>query len=124
MKNGANKKNICTECGYCCDGSMFNLIMLTRDCESGLDSQGKELKHVADYSIIVENRKTKEPTICMEMPCPFVEDKKCTVYEERPLTCKAFRCKLLIQYEAGKVSYNDCIEIINKKLMYRFPNAK
>lgn len=122
MKNPVNKKSICIDCGYCCDGSMFNLITLTRDTKTGLDSEGNELRHIQDKTFIVKEKDGKE-VIAMKLPCSMLggdNGKKCTIYEERPLTCRKFVCKLLQKYENGQKTYDECIEIIQKKIFWEF----
>jgi Fe-S-cluster containining protein len=114
------KKSICTNCGYCCDGSMFPAIMLTRDTETGLDSEGNELKHLEGKTFIAKDRKTGKDCIYMKLGCSKLKDKLCTIYEERPLTCRKFVCKLLKNYENGNKTYEECMEIIEKKIFYEF----
>ena len=114
------KRSICTNCGYCCDGTMFPAIMITRDVENGLDSEGNELKHIEDKLFVAKDRKTGKDCLYMELGCSKLKDKKCTIYEERPLTCKKFDCKLLKNYNSGKYTYQKCMNIIKKKIFYEF----
>ena len=81
------KKNICIECGLCCSGTFFPVMVLTRDVKTGLDSEGNKLKHMKDLSILGIDGHTQKPTLFLKLPCPLLKDKKCTIYEERPLTC-------------------------------------
>jgi Fe-S-cluster containining protein len=93
--------------------------MLTRDTENYLDSEGNELTHVEDKTFIARS-KNGEKGVYMKLRCSKLKDKLCTIYEERPLTCRKFVCKLLKNYESGKYSYQKCIEIIEKKIFYEF----
>ncbi len=43
----------------------------------------------------------------MQQPCKALEGVSCRVYEERPATCRKFRCLALQQVEAGEVSEGD-----------------
>jgi Fe-S-cluster containining protein len=114
------KKNICIDCGYCCDDSFTKVILLTRDTKTGLDSEGNELKHVKDLTFLGIDRKTQNPCLFMRLPCPKLKDKKCIIYEERPLTCRKFDCKLLKNYNAGNKTYEEAMEIIKKKIIREF----
>lgn len=78
----------CQQCGKCCNGTWFTIIPL----------------HLEDYQKILEvlgsDEKLKEITklaphdggqvVCMKEPCPFLVDKKCSIYDKRPLTCRYF----------------------------------
>ena len=71
---------LCRSCGLCCDGSLFNLVPLERD-EVALAR--KHRLHV------LENDKG------FEQPCSaLAEHGACSIYEERPRSCRSFVCRL------------------------------
>jgi hypothetical protein len=52
------------------------------------------------------------------LPCPCLISKKCTIYENRFVTCRTFRCQLLKDVEAGDVAEAEAIEIVAKATLW------
>ena len=48
------------------------------------------------------------------LPCHNLTPDGCAVYAHRPFTCSHFRCELLKDYEAGKVSFAEAKMIIKQ----------
>jgi hypothetical protein len=47
-------------------------------------------------------------------PCAALQGTTCTFYEQRPVTCRRYRCLLLEAHEAGEVSLGGAIEIVEQ----------
>lgn len=47
-------------------------------------------KFLLDYIIELENGKTKNDYIINQIPCPFLDNNKCSIYPVRPLSCKQY----------------------------------
>ncbi|MBL8939154.1 MAG: YkgJ family cysteine cluster protein [Archangium sp.] len=83
--------SLCLSCGLCCDGTLFSTVPL----EAG---EASRLKGKVSL---------KRGGASMTQPCRALEGVSCRVYEERPATCRRFRCLALQQLEAGEVSEGD-----------------
>jgi hypothetical protein len=121
-----DKPDICTECGYCCDGTMFSQVKLTNDVENGLDTDGNTVynESLKDYIHTSFDKKQKKSCLVFKQPCPMLKDKKCTIYTDRPFTCQQFKCKLLKNYNDGNKTYDEAMEIIKKPKAREFLNLE
>ena len=63
-------------CGLCCDGSIFQLVKL----RPGERPPGLRLVPAHD---------------AFAQPCGCLEGTRCTIYPQRPVACRGFRCRLL-----------------------------
>jgi hypothetical protein len=88
---------LCTSCGACCDGTLFDEVPLERD-EVAL---GKRLS----LPIVPSG-----DDAAMNLPCPALVDATCSVYDQRPSTCRTFRCELLLDVEAARVELAPALE--------------
>jgi Putative zinc- or iron-chelating domain len=84
---------MCVSCGFCCDGTLFNRV--------GVPDDG-ERERVRRYGL--EIRPTRGDGYSFRQPCTMHVDGACTIYEDRPRTCRTFRCSLLRRMDAGDVS--------------------
>ena len=87
-KNGLKFK--CTKCGKCCTGAPGFVWLSTNDVEkiaSFLKISIPAFKK--NYTRQVKN-KTSLIEDSITFDCIFLKNKKCTIYEARPLQCKAF----------------------------------
>ena len=100
------ENNICVKCGMCCDGTLFNWANIEPD--EILDELFRE-------EIIKTNQKGK---IAFSLPCSYLNGCVCSIYNsekpKRPLVCGKFKCKLLLKQQAGTVSYDEAILLIEK----------
>ena len=88
---------LCTACGFCCDGRLFSLAPLTAD--EATWARRRRLP------LVSHSGKT-----ALEQPCGALEGTRCTVYEERPESCRRFVCLLLERVMSGALSLNAAIE--------------
>src|SRR6185437_13875970 len=65
----------CLACGLCCQGALHDLVPLD------------ESPH----------------RLAFRLPCPRLDDRRCTVYAERPRTCASYACETLRAYGAGEI---------------------
>ena len=71
---------LCRACGLCCDGSLFGRAQLEPD--EVATARKNRLRVVANEG-------------SFEQPCPALcAEGTCTIYEERPRTCRRFVCNL------------------------------
>ena len=51
-------------------------------------------------------------SVRVQQPCPALVDRCCSVYERRPLTCRAFECEVLGAVDRGDLSLDEARELI------------
>lgn len=107
---------LCTACGACCNGTLFDEVPLER-AEIAL---GPRLR----LPIIAAG-----DDACMALPCPRLEGATCTIYPERPSTCRTYKCGLLEELERGEVDpveahrRIDALREAAARVRERLPNA-
>jgi hypothetical protein len=84
-------QGLCLDCGMCCDGTLFECVEL----------EPSEQQAFVSVTLIRVGDKVAVP-----LPCSKHRDKRCTVYEQRPIRCKKFTCKLYEGVAAGSLSYH------------------
>lgn len=90
--------DLCTACGLCCAGSLFNFLTLELDdIEPGVR---------LGLPINID-----EDGLSFDFPCPKLAGTCCTVYDDRPSGCRTYRCKLLKRLDADEVPLRHAIEI-------------
>lgn len=82
-------ESLCTSCGACCDGSLFRFTPISE--EEAAWARRRSLALLP----------SREPR--MVQPCGALEGARCRVYEERPETCRRFRCRVLKRLESGDI---------------------
>lgn len=82
----ADLSTLCQSCGLCCDGSLFGRVPL--DPEEDVLARRNRLR-------VLDNGKA------FEQPCTALGESSsgarriCSIYDERPLSCRRFTCRLL-----------------------------
>jgi uncharacterized protein len=85
------EESLCTNCGLCCDGSLFADVELASHREAlKLEILGLEIDDT-DRPVLVQ-------------PCPALKNKRCDIYQFRPNCCRTFECRLLRKVKAGAIS--------------------
>jgi Fe-S-cluster containining protein len=96
-----NGSDLCTACGLCCTGIFFDVAPLE---EHELELAGK----------------LRLPLACNQyhdafrLPCPRLQDRRCTVYEERPGVCGSYECGLLRRFKAGEVPREEALARVRR----------
>ncbi len=85
---------LCTACGACCNGTLFDEVPLERE-EIAL---GPRLR----LPIVPAG-----DDACMALPCARLDEATCTIYLERPSTCRTYRCGLLEDLERRTVDEDE-----------------
>ncbi|MEZ5292355.1 MAG: YkgJ family cysteine cluster protein [Vicinamibacterales bacterium] len=84
---------LCTQCGLCCDGTLFGDVELTGRREAvrlailGLDVDADD----ADVELLA-------------LPCAALRGTRCGIYPLRPRCCRTFECRLLRAVASGQVT--------------------
>src|SRR4051812_33623473 len=85
----ATLSELCQACGFCCDGTLFDGIFITEE----------DIAAVARVRLpLVDD----DGSTTLRLPCP-AHIGTCTVYEDRPSTCRAYRCLLVTRLEEGDI---------------------
>jgi len=84
---------LCTQCGLCCDGSLFADVELAGCAEAtALEILGLEIESGdADGGLLSQ-------------PCVALQGTRCRIYAHRPQCCRTFECGLLQDTRNGAVS--------------------
>jgi hypothetical protein len=107
MNSPKTEQEICVNCGFCCDGTLFNHAVL----EPGEKGQLPE-KMKAGYF------KTKTGEF-FRLPCSYFSG-KCTIYDQKKAhVCSSFRCKLLKDFSKNRVTQSEAIEIVQNAMDLR-----
>jgi hypothetical protein len=92
---------LCTQCGLCCDGSLFADVELAGKAEAtrleimGLEIEGDD----ADRELLLQ-------------PCAALVERRCGIYANRPKCCQSFECRLLREVQRGAVPIERAAEQI------------
>lgn len=94
---------LCTACGLCCTGLLFDVAPLE------------------EHEIPLAT-KLHLPLACnqyhdaFQLPCPCHRDRQCTVYESRPSVCGSYECGLLRRYKVGEVPLQEALSRVERVL--------
>ena len=91
-----NGSDLCLACGLCCHGVLHNQAELQADEVEKAKGLGLEIEREADR-------------LFFGLPCRHVSGASCTVYENRFATCREYRCGLLNNYLAERVSQEEAL---------------
>ena len=92
---------LCIDCGLCCNGVLYGHVDVPNDEVDELVALG--------FAI---HRDTERPTF--QQPCPMLRGTLCSVYADRPSTCRKYRCALLTRYQNEELSLEESISIVAK----------
>jgi uncharacterized protein len=84
------RSDLCLACGLCCQGVLHDLVPLEED----------ELERAARLRLPLFESPLR---LAFRLPCPRLESRRCTVYVERPSTCRSYACGVLKAYGAGEI---------------------
>jgi len=92
-------ETLCTQCGLCCDGTLFADVELVGEAEvARLEIMGMEVED--------EGRNVG----LLSQPCPALRGTRCGIYAHRPKCCCVFECHLLQNAERGAVTVARAME--------------
>jgi len=93
---------LCTACGMCCDGTMFQIVKM----QPG--------DHPAKLAKLGMRIRCKDGEYHMEQPCPALKELKCAIYEKRPARCRLFHCQQLRLVESDGTTEADAMALISE----------
>ena len=84
---------LCTRCGLCCDGSLFDDVELAGRAEATkLEMLGLAIDDDDPDGAVLPQR------------CTALQGTRCGIYQHRPECCRTFECRLLQDARRGAVS--------------------
>ena len=96
---------LCTQCGLCCDGTLFADVELASRAEAtGLEILGLEIEDDDPNGAL------------LVLPCRALQGRRCGIYPHRPECCRKFECGLLQGARRGAVSVERAREHIAEAL--------
>ena len=99
MSTSFDPAALCTACGLCCSGALFDFGPLApEEVETAQDSGMAVLEAEDEFGFA--------------LPCPALDGACCTAYSSRPATCRTYRCQLLRAAETGNVAVERALTII------------
>lgn len=93
---------LCVQCGICCDGTLFSRVPLTPTEAAALNANGVEVK-----------QRNNGPW-SLPLGCQGLAGTRCTVYDIRPGSCRAFKCSLLQRVEAGELDVAQAMDVVTR----------
>jgi Fe-S-cluster containining protein len=92
---------LCTNCGLCCDGTLFADVELVGQAEAArLEIMGMEVEYEERASGL------------LSQPCAALRGTRCGIYAHRPNCCRVFECHLLQNAKRGAVTVERAMEQI------------
>jgi Fe-S-cluster containining protein len=95
-------QSLCTQCGLCCTGAIFADVELRDEKEAtAMECLGLEIEEEDGRALLIQ-------------PCRALRGKRCGVYAHRPDCCRRFECKVLKDFESGKISVTKALGTIDR----------
>ena len=90
---------LCRACGLCCQGVLHDRVRVDPGEVSRLELLGLRVYQSGETS-------------AFDLPCPHHRDDSCQIYENRPASCRGYRCKLLGRHLSGEVGLEEGLRIV------------
>ena len=91
--------DLCTQCGFCCSGVLFDWVPVPAEDVARLRSIGLPIEQQPEGPRFPQ-------------PCIKFERGLCQIYPDRPRSCRHFRCELLKSLEGGRVTFDEAGDIV------------
>jgi Fe-S-cluster containining protein len=96
------EESLCTQCGLCCDGSLFADVEL---------ASRREALRVELLGVEVEDEE-----LLLVQPCSALVNQRCSVYQFRPGCCRTFECGVLQRVKNGLLEIDEAQKQIGETL--------
>ena len=100
-----NAERLCTACGLCCTGHLFN--------HAFLEENEVDLALQLGFTLQEKNENHRFP-----QPCQFWAD-RCMIYLDRPNVCQRYQCKILKAVATNQLELSQALALvaITKKMI-------
>ncbi|MBE0678870.1 MAG: hypothetical protein IH592_08905 [Bacteroidales bacterium] len=96
------EQEVCLDCGFCCDGTLFVHAILNPGEKGNLPEKIEE-------KVFSEGERDY-----FRLPCKYFSG-RCTIYDrKRADVCGAYRCQLLRDFSAEKISIEQVLEMVKR----------
>lgn len=86
-------EQLCLACGLCCDGTLFDNVVL---------QPGDDAKLLKASGLPVTVSRGRSPVARFPQPCAALcKDRTCRVYAHRPTQCRTYECMVFKEHAAG-----------------------
>jgi uncharacterized protein len=99
-----NANQLCTQCGLCCDGTIFADVQLNTPAEVARVCAVSSAPKLATTHPLRIKSPALNAKCRLGQPCPALQGRLCAIYPERPDYCRQFECLTLKQVKAGALS--------------------
>jgi uncharacterized protein len=96
-----SSQGLCQTCALCCDGTIFSHVPIEPTEVASIRSVGLEVFDAENNAHFVQ-------------PCMKLENTSCSIYANRPETCRNFRCRVLRRLEVGELSTERAHSLVNQ----------
>lgn len=93
---------LCLRCGMCCDGSLFTHVSLQPDETTALQRRGVPLS------------RREDGTQALAQHCGALDGRTCTVYSDRPASCRRYHCQLFAALAEKEVSLEEALGVVDQ----------
>lgn len=92
---------ICTNCGLCCDGTLYFVAPLSKaECDNLIP--------------VLEVRTEANGDTVLKQPCKALAGSCCTIYDSRPQICRGYRCGVLESVIDGELQPERAVQIVSE----------
>jgi hypothetical protein len=101
----ADLETLCQACGLCCDGSLFGRVDLEPD---EVDAARRRRLRV-----LSSEESFEQPCAALAITASGV-GRRCSIYEERPLSCRRFACRLYDRHRREGGPIEPRLEVVRR----------
>jgi hypothetical protein len=94
--------DLCSSCGMCCNGTLYNYVTVVPD----------DLPKLEKYPQLQLKIRNEQATF--DEPCVLHTGKGCSAYDDRPATCSRYMCTLLRAVEDEEVTEEEALLLIKE----------
>lgn len=92
---------LCQRCGLCCDGTLFTRTPLRSDEVDALRALSP-----------LPGDAARAPGLAQ--PCAALEGSRCTIYAERPASCRRYECLLHGALVEGELGLDEALDVVEE----------
>ncbi|NOJ80470.1 YkgJ family cysteine cluster protein [Myxococcus xanthus] len=96
------RNTLCLRCGMCCDGTLFTHVSLQPEEALALQRRGLPVGARTDGSLALLQH------------CSALDERTCTIYEDRPASCRRYHCQLFSALVEKEVSLDEALAVVDE----------